>query len=222
MSVVLDIITLLIITGIVWQSYKSGFLHTVISLVGTVVALVAALSLATPVGNWIYTTFLKSALTAWVSSAVSSQTSGTTDAAGSIAAALQTLVPSVDLSALVQQGAAQAQSAAVAAVVAPLGQSIGHGIAFVLLFALFSAAVHILARLSTALSRVPVLGLLNRLGGGVLGFFKAAIILFVICTLFAALLPSLAYTGFPITERTVSETYVLSRFYDANPLRKIL
>lgn len=222
MSIFLDIVTLLIIAGIVWQSYKSGFLHAVISLAGIVLALVAALSLSTPVGGWIYETFLKGALTAWVNSAVSSQTASTVSAAGGLAAALQVLAPGVDLTSLLQQGTAQAQSALLASVVAPLGQSIGRGIAFVLLFMLFAAAVHILARFSTVLSRVPVLGLFNRLGGAVLGFFKAALILFVICTLLAAVLPSLAYTGFPISETTVGQTHVLSLFYDSNPLRKIL
>lgn len=220
MGFFLDLVTVLIIAGVVWQSYRRGFVHTVIVLVGYILALLAAISLSTPVGTWIYGHLLQGALTSWVRHAISSQ--GLSDATGGLAQAIQSLAPGVDVSALLRAGATQAQDAVITSVVQPIGLSIGRGIAFIVLFILFAAAVRILAHFSISLSHVPVLGFINRIGGAVLGFFKALLILFVLCTLLAALLPALSYTSWPLNENAISQSHIFRIIYEANPLQTIL
>lgn len=220
MSVLLDALTVLIILATIWLSYRRGFLYTIIGLVGYVLSVLAALALSVPLGAWIYTHLLQNLLLANAKNYIAGQTlSSFTETFGQ---SVKQFAPGLDLSSLFQQGAGQLAGAAAQAVVQPIGMAIGRGIAFIVLFFLFIAAVHIFENLSLAISHVPILGTLNRIGGALLGFVKAVLVLFVLCTLISALLPALAFSSFPLTSSVIDHTTVFKFFYQLNPFAKIL
>ena len=214
MSTVLDAAAVLIILITIWLSYKRGLLYTVVGLVGYVLSILAALALSTPLGTFIYTNLLKGLLMngakSYISNQVSSASSSLLGSSGQ------------GLSALLGQSSSGIANTLLESIVQPIGLSIGKGIAFLLLFFLFIAAVHILEGLAVGLCHVPVLGFLNRIGGAALGIVKAALILFVICTLFKAVLSTAAASSFPISSAAIDKTVVFKYFYQANPLASIL
>ncbi|MFT8887998.1 MAG: CvpA family protein [Ethanoligenens sp.] len=220
MSVLLDVLTVLIILATIWLSYRRGFLYTVIGLVGYVLAVFAAIALSVPLGSWIYTHLLQNIMLAHVKNYLAGHTlSSLTEQFGQ---SIQQFAPGLNLNSLFQQRTGQLENAAMQAVIQPIGMSIGRGIAFIILFFLFITAVHIFENLSLGISRVPVLGALNRIGGAVLGIVKAFLMLFVICTLISALLPILNVSNFPITTAVIDQTSVFKYFYQSNPFAKIL
>lgn len=220
MSIILDALTVLIIMATIWLSYKRGFLYTIIGLAGYVLAVLAAMALSLPLGSWIYTHLLQNTLTAYAKNFFTGQT--LSSLTGSLGTSIQKLAPGLDLSSLFQQGANQMENTAIHAVIQPIGMAIGRSIAFIVLFFLFIAAVHIFENLSLAISHVPILGTLNRIGGAIFGIFKAALVLFVLCTLLLALQPLLAVSNIPLTSTVIDHTALFKFFYQLNPFAKIL
>lgn len=220
MSVILDALTVLIILATVWLSYKRGFLYTIIGLAGYILSVLAAMALSVPLGSWIYTNLLQNFLITHAKNYIAGQTlSSFTE---SFVASIQKFAPGLNLPSLLQQNAGQMENAAIHAIVQPIGMAIGRSIAFIVLFFLFIAAVHIFENVSLAISHVPVLGTLNRIGGAVLGIFKAMLVLFVLCTLLLALQPLLAVSNIPLTTAVIEHTTILKFFYQMNPFAKIL
>lgn len=220
MSVILDALTVLIILATIWLSYRRGFLYTIIGLVGYVLSVLAAMALSAPLGSWIYTHLLQNILLTHAKNYISGQTlSSFTETFGQ---SIQKFAPGLNLTTLFQQGTGQVENATIQTVIQPIGIAIGRSIAFIVLFFLFIAAVHIFENLSLAVSHVPILGTLNRIGGAVLGIVKALLVLFVLCTLLSALQPLLTFSNVPLTTTVINQTTVFKYFYEMNPFSKIL
>lgn len=220
MHFALDALTVLIILSTVWLSYKKGLLYTIIGLVGYILSVLAAVILSVPLGSWIYTHLLQGFLTAQVKNYLAGQT--VTSLSNSLGQTIQQFAPGLNLSSLFQQGTGQLENTVAQSVVQPIGMAIGRGIAFVILFFLFVAAVHIFEGFSLGLSRIPVIGTLNRIGGAVAGIAKAFLFLFLICTMVEALLPLLTVSQFPITKDVINQTTFFKYFYQLNPFAKML
>lgn len=222
MSVVLDVLTLVIIIPIIWRSYSKGLIKGLIELVGFIAAIAAALILSKPAGSWIYQHLLKNSIYGLVSNYLKSVSGGVTDTFNSFLSQY-----GVSSDALGGQTIAAGQTAVnqtvMNSVVAPVAESIARVIALVLIFFVCILIVRIIAGSTDVVFKLPLIGTVNRIGGIAVGVLKSTIVMLVVCTLLAMLIPIFSLQkNPPITNTTISNTYVLKYIYNVNPLKDIL
>ena len=83
--------------------------------------------------------------------------------------------------------------------------------------------VRLIARMTDVFFKLPLIGTANRILGLLIGVLKAFIVMSVLCTLLAIVIPVLSLEkNPPITQNMVNNTYILKYFYNANPLTGML
>ncbi|MDR3551977.1 MAG: CvpA family protein [Clostridia bacterium] len=244
MSLILDIATVVIVLAIVIASWKKGLVRSVIDLAGYVAALVVSYLLCTQVGNWIYGTlirpfvegtvkgYISSSLGSAASKAASLSAADITSFASSIPAAFRSMLGQYSLSTqTMSQIASQTANSAgntvasevTKTIVTPIALVISRGIAFALIFSLCMVAVRILSHVLGGIFRLPVLSTINHIGGACIGALKAAIVMFLICTVMAVLVPVFSLKQKPpITQQTIEKTTVFIIFYNHDPITQVL
>jgi uncharacterized membrane protein required for colicin V production len=243
MSLALDIVTLAVIAISIYYSYKKGLARSLIGLAGFIASFVAAAVLCVPVGNWIFLNILKPLVYDRISSYIAVSATGNAALAESLnASALSTFVANMPgnfvdflsqyrlsldsfkemISSLLSSGTKEISNVISETVATPIAVSIGRGIAFVLLFTLCLFAVRLLANLSDLIFKLPVISILNSLGGVAIGFIKAAIIMFVISALITLSVPLLSLGENPaIKESDINSTRIYKVFHENNPVTGI-
>lgn len=159
-----DIVILIVLLVSVAVGLHKGFLHTLYKLGGKVVSLLAAVFLAkffTPV---VAQTFISPAVTSYITKQYESYLTSQP----SIGAALESTI---------------------AAAVTSMAESIAYCILFAICFALIYWALSVLIGGLKKLTRKTPLGLINRVGGGVLGFAGGALLLIVLLVLLSIFSP---------------------------------
>ena len=90
------------------------------------------------------------------------------------------------------------------------------GLLFLLLFAACMVLVHCLAKVLRGVERLPVIGTVNGLLGGVMGALEALVVLFVAAVAVRLLLD--ATGGFSwLNASIIDETYLFRHFYYFDP-----
>lgn len=226
MNQFIDIVTVIIIVSIIWSCAVKGFVRSFIELIGYVASLIIAGVFSAQLGNWIYENMLKTVLSNAVSSYVSTMT-------GSAQQSFSKMLSDyhLDASIINQAGALDAaksgngavSNAIMSGIVAPLGGIISRGIAFLIIFLICLTIVGIIAHAGDIINKLPVIHGINMLGGAAVGIVKAMLVLFVLCTIVAILLPIFAMQKDPLfTNTTFNDTYVFKYFYQVNPVKDIL
>jgi uncharacterized membrane protein required for colicin V production len=96
-------------------------------------------------------------------------------------------------------------------------------IAFAVIFSLCMIAVRLIAGMTNGIFRLPILGTANRLLGAGIGVVKAFLILFLISTVVAIIVPVMSLQKNPaVSESTISQTTLFKSVYNINPLTHIL
>jgi uncharacterized membrane protein required for colicin V production len=221
MNVIFDVLTVGIIVAVIWSSAAKGFVRSVIELCGYIASFIVAGIFSIPVGNWIYEHLLKTAFYNGASGYIQTLT-------GAAEQSFKQFLIDYHLNTDILSNAAKSgndavNSAIVKDLVAPMGSIIGRGIAFIVIFILCFALVRILAHVGDIINKLPVIRSINRLGGAAIGVVKAALIMFVICTIVAVLIPVFAVQKDPpFTNTTINSTYVFKTIYQVNPVKDIL
>lgn len=114
----------------------------------------------------------------------------------------------------VQDGMSQVAANAAAAVAAAIAQSVAYMLIFLIAFVLIVLAWTILSHALDLVAKLPGLNMLNKTAGGIIGFFKGCIILFVLAWL-------LRISGNLIPEDAVLHTTLLKFFMTTNPVTLI-
>lgn len=81
-------------------------------------------------------------------------------------------------------------------------------VVFTLLQILFRCAINLLK----VVDRIPMIGMLNRLGGAIAGFFLVFLILFLIGNLFFRLIPEELLRNWGFTQKAIRDTIFLQSF----------
>lgn len=114
----------------------------------------------------------------------------------------------------VQDGMTDVAANAAAAVAAAIAQSVAYMIIFLLAFILILLAWTLLSHALDLVAKLPGLNILNKTAGGIVGFFKGCILLFVAAWL-------LRLSGSLIPEEAVAQTTLLKFFMTTNPVTLI-
>lgn len=122
------------------------------------------------------------------------------------------LIDTVDKA--VQEGMSTVAANAAAAVAAAIAQSIAYMLIFLIAFALILLGWTLLSHALDLVTKLPGLNMVNKTAGGIVGFFKGCIILFVVAWL-------LRISGNLIPEETVQQTTLLKFFMTTNPVTLI-
>ena len=160
-SIIWDISLAVIILLVVFMGFGRGFLSSLISLVGTAASCIVAALLSPKAANWIYDNYLAQTVEGSISE--------------SLSAKLDTFANLLN-----QMGLADTVTDAANGTVRTLAVSLITVVVFLVIFLLAMLIVRLLIHAMRGVNRVPVLGGINRILGGVLGAGEAFLLCYVI------------------------------------------
>lgn len=227
MSIVIDIVFALMLLGFVAAGLRLGLFRSLAGLVGSIASLVLSVVLGQMFAQWLYTGVFRGPMVDQISQAVSEQSGAAqtqTQAAisalpGFVGNALENLGVSAR-----QVGQAVADSAdplaqSVADYVSPVVIHLTALILTVLLFLVFRTGVFFLIRFLNRFFQLPVLRTLNRIGGGVFGLLKGALVGLLLATVVLVITPLFQPETAQTMDSTIETSYLCRWFYDNNPIR---
>ncbi len=244
MSIIIDVILIAIIAVSTFFAYKKGFIGTLFSLVGTVVAIALSLALCTPVAGFINDNFVNPAVKSYIIKVVDGSSVGKTyeqalsngneiikninEMPDSIKGVLD--LAGVDTSVIIAQANKTEANAATAidnlidTIAKPISSGISRVIALVGLFVILSIALWVVCKLLTAVFNALPLGKsLNKFGGLAFGLVRGILIVFVISALFTAVSKGVAPNSNNIfSNKTIESTVLLKTIGDFNPVSNLL
>jgi uncharacterized membrane protein required for colicin V production len=219
-SIILDVILVLIVLFVAWRSAKRGFVRTLIEMVGYVLAIVLAFSVASFLSKQIYESFVRPSI---VKSIEANLSEFNGENLSQVFNKVKNNIPSYMLTAagynaeiekniadeiMVSKGnTAKAAADITDRLAKPAMTYILNIILIFILFFLFMLVVRFLAKVLNSLFNVPVLGTVNYLLGGVLGIFKGVIIALLLCALISISIKLFGDKWF-ITNDIVNNTYL--------------
>lgn len=243
MSAALDIITLVLIVGMTFLGMKKGLAKTVIQLGGGIVAIIIAFTLSASVGAMISNSFVKPPIRKMVANQIASATnvpvnssvdatientdveSALTNASSPIQSLLKTFGTSAekvmnDVGSDIDKTTTEYKNKLIDAIVNPVADGLSRIIAFIVLFLLASVLVFLISIPLGLVSKIPIIGGFNRLGGALLGFVQSIIILFILAALINLIAPVAATSdNGAFKSTTIEDTAIFHIFCDINPVK---
>ncbi len=234
MNWILDGIVVVILVLSVWVAMKRGFIKTVFSLVGGIVALVLAVTLSTPVANWLDTEFVRPAIRKTVLTAVNDnemvsdydQAIASIDVAGklkempeSLRAFLEKMNVDVEKisaeAAQTQADSAAAREELIDSIATPVSRAVCKAAALIGLFIIIFLLVFLVSRLLDAVFRVlPFAKSLNQAGGLILGLLRGVLLVLI----FGAVAYGFAMGNMLINKEQLDQTYLIKWINQMNPI----
>ncbi len=244
MSIIIDIIIIAIIAVSAFFAYKKGFIGTLFSLLGTIVAIVLSIMLCTPVSAFINDNFVNPTVKSYIIKVVDTSSIGQSyeqaltngaDIVKKVKEMPASLKSVLDLAGIktediiaeankTEANAAQAVDNLINKIATPISTAISRVVALVGLFIILSIALWVVCKLITAVFNVLPLGKkLNKFGGLAFGIVRGLLIVLVLSTLFTAVSKGVDPKSNNIfSNKTIESTVVLKTVNDFNPINSIL
>lgn len=243
MSIILDLILVGIIAISIFFAIRKGFIGTLISLIGTIVAISLSLILSGPVSNFIDNMFVNNPVKSYVLGVVDSSSSGkkyeealnSIDVSKSIQSMPDGLKSVLELAGLkpddmieeaenATQKTNNVKDGLINKIASPISKTISTVIAVVLLFLLLSIGIWFLSKLITAvISALPLGKTLNKSLGFIFGLVRGLAIVFVISVFFVTLSKAVKPESNNIfSKKTINSTFVLKTVSSFNPIEAVL
>lgn len=239
MGIIVDIILIAIIAVSAFFAAKKGFIGTLFSLLGTIVAVVLAAVLCTPVSGFIDSQFVNPGVKNFIVGVVDSSSVGKSyeeaiasgndiaDKIEQMPAALKSVleVAGIDSEKIITSAkTAPSVDSIISEIAAPISGAISKVIALVGLFIVFFVALWVVSKLLTAVfGLLPIGKTLNTTGGLLFGIARGLVIVLVIATLFTAVSKGVDPDSNNIfSNKTIESTFLLKTVSDFNPLASVL
>ena len=195
LAVIIDLILVLIFASFIINGRRRGFVNAILTLIATVISIFTAYEFSAPVAQWADETFIKNAAVNSIADIISANIGNGTQAvvdaipsyiaeaakAGGIS--LSEIIAELGSSVDAVQVAEQIYGAAHNAVVMPVLTVI----TFLVVYAAISFVLSFAVRAISKVFRLPILKGLNKLFGGLLGAFKGAVAIVILCTVLVAI-----------------------------------
>ena len=219
---ILDFIIIAVVAIAAVIGYRRGLAKTVFAFAGTLLAMVAAYLTARYLANFIYKSFIISA----VSESVQSSFSQTVTSADSVASdALESLpaffsgilgffgVNGVSLgSAIDVKSTAEGVTGAMNSVLAPVLISVMTVAFIILLFIIFKLLIRLLSKVILKIFELPVIRVVNRILGGVFGLCEGLLLIYAAILIIRIIFP---YIDAPlITEELINSSFLFKTIYN--------
>lgn len=232
MSLILDAATVGIIAIFALSSYRKGFLHTIVVLLGSIGAMFASLTYSQPLAEMIYQKYLYDRIATMVTAHLDQFTTFDAQAFANSLKALASELPAVLSSALqselginleqwyqqVMNSDASTITAAITdTVVAPLAVGLVRVVVFFIMFSVLMMLVNTIAGLLRTVNHIPLIGSLNEILGGVLGAIQGMLYVFVISAVMWFIISAAGGEFGPISNEAINQTAIFRHFYTAGP-----
>lgn len=232
---ILDIFFLAFTVLTIFIARKKGFILSFLDFA----AFFLAVFLAIPVSGWlaegVYNTFISQGVVTALEAQLPSAASGAEIAAqvNEVLKGFPDFVTAyassigIDISEISRQVSAAGASVGSLAqtveanIVAPIVTAVCKAIIFVILLIIFVILLKIAARLINQFFKLPVLKTLNGTLGAVLGVFKAAVGIVIICSVIG-LIGELTAESTPVIQNSVNDSIVAEFVNDHNPIMEYL
>ena len=226
MYILIDLTLLAILVFTIWRSSRRGFVRSVIELVGWFAAIMLATWLAGMMASAVYTSFIEPELIKGVQNTLT----GISQSAGADVSTIYDSLPFFlrgafsegELMSEINNGLSQGSASAATAVaesLKPVFVSIVSTILSVLLAIPFMILVRIAAKQINKLFNLPIVGVVNRVLGGILGFFKGILIIFIFVIIIDALMRmSSGGSVLFFTPAAIDHTVLYKMLSSLNPL----
>lgn len=232
MFIIWDLLVVAVVAFCALMAYHKGFLNAVVRLVGTVGALALSLVYSAPAARLVYENFFEQRVLNAVTENIGRFGEPGTEAFAEGMKALVESLPPVfaqaiqsDTSGMFEEwygkaltSGAETLSASLAeSVIGPIAVGLLQAVAFCLLFGVSMLLVNLLAGMLRGVNKIPLVGTVNALLGGVFGaaqgmlyVFVGAAVLWLVMTAAGGSLPWLS-------AETVEQTFLFKYFFLAGP-----
>lgn len=96
--------------------------------------------------------------------------------------------------------------------VSEFAASLSHGVIFIIIFIILKIIFSHVIKLLNLVDKVPGVGFLDSLGGGIFGFFMAFLWIYIACSLFLALVPQHVLTDWGVTKDAMKHSIFFKMF----------
>ncbi|MEA4911889.1 MAG: CvpA family protein, partial [Oscillospiraceae bacterium] len=196
-------------------SWKRGLVSTLLKLAGFAVSLLVGWWASGKLASLVYDRFLKDKLVDAVSQKVAN------DAASSGTLGVFSRFVNRILSAATQTDASAASDSIVDSMLAEPATAVVRAILFILLFFVMMLVVKLIIRLVRGLNKVPVLGGVNKLLGGVIGLAEGLLVCYILVAVVSVIVTLSAENLTWLNTELVNQSRVFSLLYNFNPLNAI-
>lgn len=234
MSLLLDGIVLLIILLCFFVGWRRGAAITLLNFVALVAAFTVAVLLSPSISNSIYETFFKSGVTEQISQSIGNSIG---DGAEAVITSILSVIPSFaavflnntsfnqeTISGLIENGSQDTVNSAATAVeglISPAFTALIGIIIMIILFFVLYAVFKALAKLLSKFFELPVLSLINRVFGGVIGIAEGVILVMLIVALVKMAVP-LTGDSIPfLTQEVIDGSMLFKAFYTGDIINNI-
>ena len=212
-----DLLMIAVLYGCIWICAARGLMRTVVSFLGYFFAAAAAWFLGPAIARLLYENVVHGLLRSTLVTSLSGVAeSGSGDLLGALPGAIVGLMGggAKAVSALRPQETAELLADAVieTALRDPV-MSLLESACFLLIFVLAAYLIRQMANLLTEVYRIPVIGTVNTVMGGIVGVFQGVLVLFILAFFLRAASAFSAGEWKWLNDRIISETYILRIFY---------
>lgn len=195
-STFLDVVLLAVLALSVYFGYRHGLIRSAIRLVGSIVALIVALTFSASLGNYIDNNYVNAPMREWVVDRLSAsvdQVSATEvnfddlfenrpEFFVEVCSYLDVDIEDLqrEYEALKSEGADSAKSALVSRMVDPMSAVVSRVIAFFVIFIAALIAICVISLFSRFLTNLPIVRNLDKFGGLAVGLFTGVLLSFVL------------------------------------------
>lgn len=226
---ILDIIIIAMFLLFVIIGLKRGAAKTLLNLVGIVLAVFLSANFGSLLSEWIYKGFFQKGITQSIHTAIEQ---GGTDAFNNAVNSLPDFIYSLlscfgvskdYLYSLTENASASSQSVisqTIEGVISPILTSIISFFVIIILFILLMVLFKLLIKMLLGVFELPVLHMLNRTLGGILGALEAVAIVYLLVILTKLIIP---FSGneFFITQQLINESVIFKAIFDLNIFNSI-
>ena len=234
MSLLLDGIVLLIILLCFFVGWRRGAAITLLNFVALVAAFTVAVLLSPSLSNSIYETFFKSGVTEKISQSIGNSIG---DGAEAVITGILSAIPSFaavflngtsfDQGTISQwiennnQESINSAATAVEGLISPAFTALIGIILMIILFFVLYSVFKALARLLSKFCELPVLSLINRVFGGVIGIAEGVILVMLVVSLVRMAMP-LTGDSIPfLTQEAIDGSFLFKAFYTGDIINNI-
>lgn len=227
MPYVLDLVLFGVFVLFVAVGVFRGFLRSAIHFLGSIIAACLSAVLGGMAAQWLFDSLFRGALVERVQASLNSL--GTSDALSSIDNLLASL-PDFIVRALEEAGVSSATisrgitgsspmaAESIVSLLAPTFISFLKVLAVIVIFALLMVVVRILAEVLSSVLRLPVLGVLDNILGGVCGFLMALVLVWIVLAAVQIFIPMLDMETQSQIYQALDDSIVAGIFVNMNPL----
>ncbi len=231
MAIWLDAGILILALLFIFVGFHRGVVKSLIELIGTVGAVVAAVLLASMIAPAIFNTFIRPPMVEQIQGAIDNTVGQ--DIAARVQQVLEALPQflsqslagygmSTDQIGEAMMGSTDNAAGAVADLFAPAVTDLIQTVLMLILFLLLLILVRLLAKGVDRIFGLPVLRQLNAVLGAVFGLFKCAVFVLIVCAVLRVVLPMFPTVPEIFSQETIQSSLLFQYLYDNNPVYSLL